>query len=69
MLVQRKSPIDGKLNSREINITPVQMMRWQNGEMIQRVVPHLSPDDREFIVSGTTPEEWDELQATLKPKK
>jgi hypothetical protein len=35
--------------------------RWQKGELIQRVFPSLSDDDREFLLSGTTPKEWDAM--------
>lgn len=35
------------------------MERWQiDGELIQDAFPFLSPDEREFIKSGITPEEW-----------
>jgi len=60
MIIERRSFVSGQLRSREINVTPEQLRRWQNGELIQRAMPHLSADDREFIMTGVTPEEWNE---------
>ena len=31
------------------------------GELIQNAFPMLSADEREFIMTGCTPEEWDEM--------
>jgi hypothetical protein len=33
---------------------------WEGGELIQNVMPELSPEEREFLISGITPKEWDE---------
>lgn len=33
--------------------------RWANGELIQNALPDLDIDYREFLMSGMTPEEWD----------
>lgn len=35
--------------------------RWQRGELIQRALPDVSPDDREFLISGTSPLGWQVL--------
>jgi hypothetical protein len=60
MQVTRKSPF-GKERTLEINITEEQYKRWENGEMIQDVCPNLSKDDREFLISGSTKEEWEQF--------
>lgn len=31
---------------------------WVNGELIQNAFPDLSDEEREFIKTGITPEEW-----------
>lgn len=37
-------------------------LSWQSGKgCIQDVFPKLSSDDREFLMTGITPDEWDEL--------
>ena len=56
-----KSSISGIEHTREIDITFRQYQLWANGSVpIQRMFPHLSDDDREFLLTGITPEEWDE---------
>ena len=60
MLITRKSPFSGKVNTREIPVTQEQLDRWQKGALIQNAMPNISADDREFIMTGITPEEWEE---------
>jgi len=45
----------------DIDVTDEQLLRWQSGELIQKVMPHLSPDEREFIMTGITSQEWDSV--------
>lgn len=61
MIVRRMSILTMKIHEREIDITEEQLEAWRRGACIQDVVPHLSADDREFIISGITPEEWASL--------
>lgn len=61
MQITKRSVISGKVHTREIAITEAQIERWQAGELIQNVCPHLSVGDREFLISGSTEEEWDNL--------
>ena len=36
--------------------------QWTQGEMlIQNAFPYLTPDEREFLITGITKEEWAEL--------
>ena len=35
-----------------IPITKDQLSKYKNGEPIQRVLPNVSPDDRELFISG-----------------
>ena len=60
MQITRKSPFSGKINVLEIDVTQEQLNRWENGELIQKVFPHLTPDEREFIMTGITADEWNE---------
>jgi hypothetical protein len=61
MRVVRTSMFTGKLHIKELPITEAEIARWKNGELIQNVWPRLSPSDREFIKTGVTAEEWDEV--------
>lgn len=61
MLVTRKSRATGKIRTLDIPVTQEQLDKWQNGVLIQDAMPNISTDDREFIISGITKEEWDEI--------
>jgi hypothetical protein len=61
MELTKKSLATGIVHTREIDITQEQLDAWAAGACIQDVAPHLSATDREFIISGTTQEEWDAL--------
>ena len=59
MRIIRVSVFTGITRERDIDITEDQLERWKKGELIQNVVPHLNEEDREFILTGITEEEWD----------
>jgi hypothetical protein len=67
MLVTMTSMISKNTSTRDIDITEEQLFRIKHTqELIQNVVPHLSIEDREFLISGITPEEWKELFDTIE---
>lgn len=53
--------LSGDRNTREIPVTREQLDAWNSGVLIQNAMPNLSADDREFIKTGITPEEWEDL--------
>lgn len=56
----KTSALSGRLNSMELPITYDRLLQWeQSGELIQRAFPDLTNEQREFILTGSTPEEWD----------
>ena len=59
MLITRTSPFSGKTNTMEIDVSDAQIEHWQNGALIQHAMPQLTPDEREFLMTGITKEEWD----------
>lgn len=60
MEITRKSAITGIIRTLEIDITEDQLRRWLNKEgLIQHIMPNISDDEREFIMTGITAEEWD----------
>ena len=61
MLVRKTSILSGVERVREMDVTQEQLQRWASGEKVQNVFPHLSADDREFIMTGVTGEEWEEF--------
>lgn len=62
MLVTKRSTLTGNQNTMNIEVTPDQLTRIENRmdsfELIQNIVPHLSIQDREFLMTGITNEEW-----------
>lgn len=61
MLITRIHPFTGQSYTKDLPITQSEFDRWQSGELIQNVWPHLSADDREFLISGICGEDWDSL--------
>ena len=59
--VQRKSILSSEYNTMQLDVTEEQLQRHRNGELIQDVFPHLPAEEREFIMSGITPEEWEKI--------
>lgn len=61
MKITRVSQASGIERTLEIDVTPLQLSNWRSGTHIQDAMPHLSADDREFIMTGITKDEWDEM--------
>jgi hypothetical protein len=67
MQITRKSVISGIQRTMEIPVNPEDFMAWQAGYgNIQDLMPYLSLDHREFILSGITAEEWDAAFAEIE---
>lgn len=61
---ERQSPLTGKINTMTLPIAPVQFQAWvehKNPRFIQDAFPQLTPDQREFLLTGYTPEDWDAI--------
>jgi hypothetical protein len=64
MLVTKTSKLTGIEHTRDIPVTEQQLREWMSGRgFIQDVMPEVCPEDREFLISGVTPEEWDAMFA------
>jgi len=59
MQITRTSMLTGITRTIDLPVTPGQIARWQGGTLIQTAMPDLSADDREFIMTGITGDEWD----------
>lgn len=64
MLIKKKS-IFGKQVELDLPVTPQQIKDWEDGQLIQNVMPHLSADQREFLISGIMPGDWDKLMRKI----
>tara|TARA_Y100000034_G_scaffold83642_1_gene100127 strand:- start:445 stop:651 length:207 start_codon:yes stop_codon:yes gene_type:complete len=61
MKITKKSMFTGKTHTMDLPVTQAQFDAWIGGEMVQDAFPNLDADEREFIKTGCTPEEWLEL--------
>lgn len=64
--ITRISDVSGKEHTMELPVTEDQLRNWlgdgqHSGHLIQHVMPHLSSEQREFLISGCTPEEWQKI--------
>jgi len=60
--VTKKSIISGKTNTMELDISQEQLDRWESvdKQLIQVAFPNLSSSEREFLMTGITPTEWND---------
>ena len=67
MNITRRSPLTGITTTLDLNVTPEQMAeyesldRWVSRGPIQDIFPHLTAAEREFIKTGYTAADWDEI--------
>jgi hypothetical protein len=62
MLIHKVSPVTNKLNAMDIDVTCSQIYDWEvEGVLIQYAMPNLTAGEREFIKTGITPQEWDDM--------
>ena len=61
MKIKRTSQVTGITRNLDIDVTKEQLVRWEAGALIQDVMGHLSAQDREFIITGITDDEWQTL--------
>jgi hypothetical protein len=70
MLVTNISKISGKETTMELDVTHEQLERFENrrenGEHVQTIFPNLSKGEREFLLTGVTPIEWEQLFGALE---
>jgi hypothetical protein len=63
MKITRTSRLTGKTSVMYLDITKEQLFSWVDGELIQDAMPQLSAEEREFLMTGITPAEWDSVFA------
>lgn len=53
--------LTGIVHTLDLSVTQEQLNLRQDGALIQDVMPNLSAEEREFIITGITPKEWDDM--------
>lgn len=62
MLITRTSLATGITRTMDLPVNEQQLIIYATtSALVQDVFPQLSDDEREFLVSGMTKEEWDEI--------
>ena len=65
IILTKTSVATGKKHRMRIPLSKSKFMKahnlWCSGVLIQDAFPTLTVDQREFVVSGMTPDEWDQL--------
>lgn len=60
MQITKRSGLTGKTHTLDLNVTDAQIAAYAAGGYVQDVFAHLSAPEREFIMTGITPQEWEE---------
>ena len=61
MKITKRDPFSGKMNTLDLPVTEEQMKNYtERGMKAQFAFPHLSADDREFIMTGIMADSWAE---------
>ena len=60
MLIKSISLLTGNENTRDIPITIQQFLLLNDYKPVGNVCNNLSPEDREFLITGITQQEWED---------
>lgn len=67
MLITRRSELTGKLNTRDLPVSFRQLvMFYCNKQHLESIFPFLSPEDKEFLRTGITKEEWEIINKKIQ---
>ena len=66
MLITKTSVMTGEKNEMLLPVTNEQIEKWEGGALIQDVFPHLTPSEREFLISGVTPDELGQMESDME---
>ena len=62
MKIAKQSQITGIVHTMELDITAEQLWNYENGYgLIQDVFPNLTSSEREFLMTGVTDDEWNQM--------
>ena len=61
MLITKKHFITGVVNTLDLPVTKEQLKLYADGALVQDAFPHLDADQREFIITGTMPGDFEKM--------
>jgi hypothetical protein len=59
MIITKVSMLSKIERSLDLDVTAEEMEAWKSGMLIQDAMPRLTTDEREFMMTGITAEEWE----------
>ena len=59
MKITKVSMLSKLERSLELDVTDEEIKAWKSGMLIQDAMPRLNTDEREFMMTGITAEEWE----------
>jgi hypothetical protein len=59
MIITKVSMLSKIERSLDLDVTTEEMEAWKSGMLIQDAMPRLTTDEREFMMTGITAEEWE----------
>lgn len=63
MIISQRSQISGIVHHMEIDVHPNRLELFYHNKLghVQDAFPNLTAEEREFIITGITPTEWNEM--------
>ena len=61
MLISKQNLITGEINAMDLPVTLEQVKLYEDGALVQDAFPHLDADQREFLISGILPGDFEEM--------
>lgn len=58
MRITKTSMFTGKEHTMDLPVTPEQIDKYNKGALVQHAFPDCTPEQREFLMTGITPDEW-----------
>jgi hypothetical protein len=59
--ITRLSPVSFRENTMVMEIDPADLAKYNAGGLVQNCFPYLNAEEREFIISGCTKEDWESI--------
>ena len=65
VVVENRSTVTGKIDTMTFNMSMIEFencfVLWEDGALIQNAFPMLNADEREFLMTGMTPDDWNKV--------
>jgi hypothetical protein len=61
MKITRTSLMSGITRTMDLPVSEADYAKWKSGVLIQKAMPYLTAGQREFIMTGITDEEWEDM--------